>query len=82
MSTCCFNHGPRYNSIFLNLAAWNFLENADQMPLASFEQESGSGNVNFHSVLVLQVASTTEGAFYEGFVSVETEQILAEQLLV
>lgn len=82
MSTCCSNHCPRYKSLFLNSAAWSFSENADQMPLASFEQKSGSGDVNLHSVfVVLQVASSTESTFYEGFISVETDQILADQVL-
>lgn len=82
MSTCCSNHCPRYKSVVLNLAAWSFSEKADQMPLASFEQKSGSGKVNLHSVfVVLQVASSTESAFYEGFVSVETDQILADKIL-
>lgn len=64
------------------MAAWSFSENADQMPLASFEQKSGSGDVNLRSVfVVLQVASSTESTFYEGFISVETDQILADQVL-
>lgn len=44
--------------------------------------KSGSGNVGLHSVfVVLQYASNTETAFYEGFVSVETNQILEDQIL-
>lgn len=52
------------------------------MPLVSFEQKSGSDNVNLHSVfVVLQVTSSTKNTFYEVFTSAQTDQILADQIL-
>lgn len=82
MSTHCSNHCPRYKSLFLNLAAWTFLENADWMPLVSFEKKSAFSKVNLLSVcVVLHVASISKSTFYEHFISVENDQILADEIL-
>lgn len=52
------------------------------MPLVSLEKKSASSNVNLHSVsIVLHVPSITKSTFYECFVSVEKDQILADQIL-
>lgn len=47
----------------------------------SFEKKSAFSNVNLHSFSVLHVTSITKDTFYECFVSLEKDLILADQIL-
>lgn len=51
------------------------------MPLVSLEKKRASSNVNLHSVSVfLHVPSNIKSTFYECLISVEEDQILADQI--